>query len=288
MLYYEIEGKRYPIWVYYDLNIMTVSGETFDTDGTSHITVFELKDPDKTEWDDGTSGIYEVEWRPDIPYTPEQNPDVKPNEGNIRVHIPRQIDLEYEDGTIKTPKWDRFDNVAIMVIGGVWSGIKSGTYYVILKLHYGYIWEDGTFDIKIVPWNILALGEPKPENSDIITVHIPVQINIPDYNGQIKKPEWDIWDEFGFDVISGTIYGILPGTYYIKLKPKPGHIWENGITEEIIVEWIIIPRKPEEIPDDPVPREPLPEREEEPDNNIPNGGGSCCCCDTGLFDKLFN
>lgn len=290
MLYYEIDGKRYPIWVYYDPDIMTIDGDIFDTDGTSHITVFELKDPDNTEWSDGTNGIYEVEWRPDIPYSPEQNPDVKPIEGNIRVHIPRQIDPEYEDGNVKFPKWDRFDEEAIMIIGGVWSGIDTSTYYVILKLSYGYIWEDGTFDIKIVPWNILAMGEPKPENPDTITVHIPVQVNIPNYDGRVKTPEWDIWDEFGFDIIDGKINGILPDTYYIKLKPKPEHIWEDGTVEEIIVEWIIKPRKPEEIPDDFVPREPLPERDGEPDNNIPNGGGggTCCCCapccDTGIFN----
>lgn len=301
MYYYEIDGNRYPIWVYYDPDIMTIGGDTCDTDGSPHTTTFELKDPDNNAWEDGNSDIYEAVWNPEIPYVPKADTGT----GEVRVHIPQQIDPEYEDGTVKYPKWDRFDPV-ISIVGGIWDGIDRGTYHVILSIRDRYIWEDGTVGIKTVPWYILGENMLMPENPEPISVHIPVQINIPEYDGQVKHPEWDLWDEFGFDIIGGKIYGVLPDTYLIELSPKPGNIWEDGTAEDIIIEWIIIPRKPIEIPDDPVPKEPLPEVEGYPDGdtpggypsggdpsvgNPPNGGGGgicCCCCDTGLFDKLNN
>ncbi|MCM1277231.1 MAG: hypothetical protein NC299_18050, partial [Lachnospiraceae bacterium] len=282
MYYYEFEGKRYPIWANYDADIMTLSGDTYDVDNTWHNTYFDLNDPDNYEWESvGNSSRYTVRWKLSVPYEPSYVPD----SNDKKVHIPKQVKIPVEDGTMKYPSWDRFDTAAIEKIGGVWEAVSADTYYVVLELLDGYVWEDGTYEVKTVPWKILSVGEEVPDDSyNLIPIHIPVQINIPDYDGLVKEPEWDEWDKFGIDIVEGDLYGMPAGTYYLTLRPQTGYIWENGIVEDKVVTWVINPRDLEEIPDDPVPRAPLPEVEEQ--ENSENGCCCCCtpCCDTGVFN----
>lgn len=60
MYYYEIEGKRYPIWVNYDPDIMVMSGDVYDIENSWHITDFDFKDPVNYAWNDGESDRYSV------------------------------------------------------------------------------------------------------------------------------------------------------------------------------------------------------------------------------------
>ncbi len=164
--------------------------------------------------------------------------------------------------------------------------MDAGTYYVVLELRHGYIWEDGTTEIKRVPWKILGISEEKHPEPAPIRVHIPEQIDPPYYDGEYKIPEWDEWNEFAIDVIGGTLQEVFADTYYVKVSLKPGYVWEDGTTEDKMLPWIIKPRDIN-IPDDNIHRDPAPERDDA--NN--NGGGycGCCCyCDTGLFDILKN
>lgn len=229
----------------------------------------------------------------------------KPPENLIRVHIPRQIHPPYEDGTVKQPQWDEYNDVAIINLGGEWNGIPADTYHVILDLRPGYIWEDNTTEIKHVPWKILALDEPTPPSPAPIVVHIPEQINPPYYDGTTKYPEWDEWNKFAIKIIGGDLYGVLAVKFWLKVELEPGYIWEDGTTEEKYLPWIILPRVyEEEIPseDDPEIIEQDkrdPNKPYDPDDpnvdtgdNIPDNTeqrvNCCCCCDTGLFDKLNN
>lgn len=280
MYYYELEGKRFPVWREYYPDLMTMTGDTFDIDNSWHITYFDLKKTDNYEWEDGRTGIYTIRWKLTSPYSPE----IIGGTGKKRVHIPRQNNAPISDGTTKYPRWDLYDNTAIISIGGVWEGVEAGDYYVILELREGYIWEDGTEEIKAVPWKIYKKGENVPDLS-LIPVHIPEQINPPYYDGFVKEPQWDEWNSFGIDYKYGNLYGVKAGTYYIKISLKTGYIWEDGTQEDKIIEWVINPREeePDVVPDN--PREPEQEKEEDSLND------GCCCCnpccpDTGLFDKL--
>ncbi len=280
MYYYELEGKRYPVWREYYPDLMTMTGDTFDIDNSWHITYFDLKKTDNYEWEDGRTGIYTIRWKLTSPYSPE----IIGGTGKKRVHIPRQNNAPISDGTTKYPRWDLYDNMAIISIGGVWEGVEAGDYYVILELREGYIWEDGTEGIKAVPWRIYNKGENIPDLS-LISIHIPEQINPPYYDGFVKEPQWDEWNSFGIDYKYGDLYGVKAGTYYIKISLKTGYIWEDGTQEDKIIEWVINPREeePDVVPDN--PREPEQEKEEDSRND------GCCCCnpccpDTGLFDKL--
>lgn len=280
LYYYELEGKRYPVWREYYPDLMTMTGDTFDIDNSWHITYFDLKKTDNYEWEDGRTGIYTIRWKLTSPYSPE----IIGGTGKKRVHIPRQNNAPISDGTTKYPRWDLYDNTAIISIGGVWEGVEAGDYHVILELREGYIWEDGTEGIKAVPWRIYNKGENIPDLS-LISVHIPEQINPPYYDGFVKEPQWDEWNSFGIDYKYGDLYGVKAGTYYIKISLKTGYIWEDGTQEDKIIEWVINPREeePDVVPDN--PREPEQEKEEDSLND------GCCCCnpccpDTGLFDKL--
>lgn len=278
MYYYAIEGKRYPIWRDYIPDNMGLSGDTFDDDDSWHITYITLKDPDNCEWSCGDFDSYSISWKLSEAYVPE----IRPGSGNILIHIPRQVKIPYEDGAVKYPEWDNFDNTAIIKIGGVWEGIFSDTYYVILELRYGYVWEDGTAEIKAVPWEILAEGEPIPNEPELIPIHIPEQVNIPSYDGLVKEPEWDQWDKFGIDIVFGELYGVLAGAYYLTLRLQTGYIWEDGTLEDKIVIWVIEPRDIVEIPDDDIPKSPEPEKEGDENSDgtddEKHSGGCCCCC----------
>lgn len=279
MYYYEIEGKRYPVWRNYDPSIMTMSGGTYSTDDEWHITHFDLNDPENYYWiESDNSERSSVRWKLSEPYDPEHVAG-----DDKKVHIPRQINPEVEDGLTKYPEWDNFNTNAILKIGGEWEGIQADTYYVILELRNGYIWEDGTYEIKTVQWKIIeTVSENNPD--DLIPIHIPEQINIPYYDGFVKEPEWDDWADYGIDIVEGDLWGMPAGTYYLTLRPKTGYKWEDGTTEDKVVTWVINPRDKEEIPDKDIPRDPAPERDG--DNNM----GNCCCCNpccnTGIFDMF--
>lgn len=286
--YYEIDGKRYPIWGNYDPDLIRMSGDTYGGDSSWSISNFELKDKKNYVWEQNsdTSGEHSISWKPSKAYT--KTPTTG---GRNKVHIPRQSNRPIEDGATKYPEWDKYDNTVIINRGGEWEGVTAGERYVILELQDGYIWEDDTDEIKAVPWKIYETGT---SDSDIepIPIRIPKQINPPYYDGYVKEPEWDSWDDYGFDIIGGVLMEVPAGEYRIKLRLKSGYIWEDGSTEDKIVTWVINPRKIEDIPDADIPRDPAPEREGDGDGNGDKnngtGCGCCCCCDTGLFDILKN
>lgn len=242
----------------------------------------------------GTGGGYD----PDDPN--HNNPT--PGSGGVgvkRVHIPRQIKPPYEDGTTKVPKWDEYDDYAIVNLGGEWNGISANTYHVILRLNPGYIWEDGTTEIKTVPWKILTVGESAPPSPNPIRVHIPQQINPPYFDRYYKTPEWDEWNRFAINVIGGVPKAVVADKYRLFVELLPGYIWEDGTKGNKILPWVILPvgaKLPDDNPDKP---EIIEQDKPKPDNlngndsedNIPgdsNGNCCCCCCDTGLFDMLNN
>ncbi len=284
MYYYELEGKKYPVWVNYNSELMRMSGDTYDVDFSWHTTEFELKDKRNYIWIRNNDAYekYPVSWKLSQAYTKT------PSTGRNKVHIPRQANRPIEDGTTKYPEWDRYDNIAIINRGGEWEGVTAGERYVILELYDGYIWEDDTNEIKAVPWKIYEVGT---SDMDIepIPIRIPEQINPPYYDGHVKEPEWDSWDDYGFDIIEGVLMEVPAGEYRIKLRLKTGYIWEDGTTEDKVITWVINPRA--EIPDADIPRDPAPEREGDGngDGNGNNGTGcgyGCCCCDMGLYDIL--
>lgn len=285
MYYYELEGKRYPIWVKYRPEIMTMTGDTYDVDFSWHTTNFELKDKKNYEWikNNDAYEVYPVTWKLSRAYKRD------PVAWNGRkVRIPRQANRPIEDGTTKYPKWGYYDNTAIHNLGGEWEGVIAGKRYVILELVPGYIWEDNTDEIKAVPWWIYEVGEKEEGDTELIPIPIPNQIYPPYYNGRVQYPEWDIWADYGFDVVWGTLMEVPAGQYKIKLRLKTGYIWEDGTTEDKIVTWVILPyeyvEEDEPIEEPIVPKKPEPEIEEQPEDII-HGENCCCCCCTGSITK---
>lgn len=231
----------------------------------------------------------------------------KPVESLKRVHVPQQINPPYEDGAVKTPEWDEYNNIAIIDLGGEWDGITAGTYSVELALKSGYIWEDDTMENKEVPWVILSVGEPMPEQPAPIVVHIPKQFPIPYYDGTVKIPQWDEWNKYAINIIGGTRQGIIATNYLLKVNLNPGYVWEDGTTEDKTLPWVILPRRTNEgtsdISPDEEEKEVIVEKKFESGNptspddpffdvegSIPSAGANsnccCCCCDNGLFDLL--
>ncbi len=121
-------------------------------------------------WEDEEPGVKIVPW--EILDENDPEPEDPPP---IKVHIPKQINPPYYDGTLKIPEWDEWNKIAIITIGGTLREVFVDTYIVTVELEPGYIWEDDTVEIKDLPWVILPLSEKLeeedptiPEEPDII------------------------------------------------------------------------------------------------------------------------
>lgn len=278
MYYYEIEGRRYPVWENYDSGIMTLGGDIYDTDNSWHITYFDLKEPYNYVWKTvGNSDRYTVRWKLSEPY----NPNHIPGADDKKVHIPRQVSPQKENGETRYPQWDLFEGI-ISKIGGSWEGIKANTYDAIVEIPQGYVWEDGTYGVKVLKWKILGIDEDT-EPFDLISIHIPVQINPPNYDGLVKTPEWNYWEKYGFDIVEGDQYGMPAGTYYLTLRLQTGYVWEDGTLEDKVVEWVINPGEEKE---DPKPQDPA--TDDDGGSGDDNGNSCCCCCSPCCDTKIFD
>lgn len=146
----------------------------------------------------------------------------------IEVPVPTQKDIPTYDGTAKSPVWDDYDSVK-MVLDGRTSEVNAGDNYgVTFTLNYGYVFPDGANSVA-VKWKI----------ERAVIAAIPVQIDIPAADGSPKSPSWSGYDPAKM-TISGDRTGSEAGDYTANFTPTPNYQWWDGTITAKDAPWVII------------------------------------------------
>lgn len=111
-----------------------------------------------------------------------------------------------------------------------------GTNYAIVSLKPGYTWSDGTTEPKRIPWTTTEY---------VITV-LPEQIDIPEYDGSVKRPAFSNYVESQF-IATGSLQGINVTEYEMILTPADNYVWSSDITDtakaSVSIPWRIDPKE---------------------------------------------
>ncbi len=85
---------------------------------------------------------------------------------------------------------------------------------------------------------------------------------------------------------------VLADEYFVKVKLRPGYVWEDGTTEDKELPWVILP-----LGDDPKDPEIIENPKDPPDNPLDDGThnsyektecGCCCCCGYNCDYTILN
>lgn len=165
-----------------------------------------------------------------IEYTYEgvsMSADVSVTVTAISVAIPTQKNTPTYDGTSKTPEWNDYNSV-IMILEGDTAGVNAKeNYSVTFTLAYGYVFPDGTSEA-VVKWAI---------NRAVISA-LPTQINVPAADNTVKSPTFSGYDNTQM-TISGDQSGTAAGDYTAVFTPTSNYQWWDGTTEGKSVTWNI-------------------------------------------------
>lgn len=91
--------------------------------------------------------------------------------------LPTQCNVLVADGTQKKPEWDGFISDQLIMTGELF-GIEVRDYTAIFTPTNNYKWWDGSTGSKEAKWTITN-----------VIVTIPVQKNVPLYDGSAKTPD---------------------------------------------------------------------------------------------------
>lgn len=151
-----------PSWNSYNPEALTLGGVISGTDAGEYQATFTPKGQYK--WSDGTQDPKQVTWRIDRAF----------------MVVPFQSGSLTYTGSLQSPTWTGYDS-GKMTLGGDTTGTNAGSYNATFTPGANYKWNDGTTDIKTVPWTIgkaagsLTLGKSSmtlnaSKMSDTITV----------------------------------------------------------------------------------------------------------------------
>ena len=143
------------------------------------------------------------------------------------ISVPTQTNIPTYNGSDKTPSWNGYDPLK-MEISGVTSASDAGSYTVIFKLSYGYLFPDGTDEAR-VKWTI---------NRAVISA-LPTQTGTLVADGTSKTPSWNGYDTNKM-TIGGDTSGTAAGEYTATFTPTSNYKWSDGSTGAKEVKWTII------------------------------------------------
>lgn len=156
------------------------------------------------------------------------------------IPIPEQKGKQYYTGNTVEAVFENYVSTWMSVTGN--RGKEAKTYSATFTLtSESYTWEDGSKTPKTVEWTIY----PRELAS------IPVQVNIPEYNGDIKTPQFSNYEASWFVVDLDSEYqSVNVGTHTIKMKPADNHRWSEALTETLgdaqataNIQWRIDPKR---------------------------------------------
>lgn len=200
-------SAKSPVWNGYDSVKMTLDGETSGVNAKDNYSVtFTLNYG--YVFPNGT-GTAAVQWKIDRA---------------VIDAVPTQIDVPAADGTPKNPSWSGYDPVK-MTIGGDRFGTDAGSYTANFTPTANYKWWDGSTGAKDAPWSIAS-----------ILVTVPVQKNIPTYDGSKKTPEWN---DFDTEHCTVQVTPVADAGEYEATFTLLAGMWADGGTAPKKVQWKI-------------------------------------------------
>lgn len=197
-----------PVWdANYDASKMSFSGETTGANAGNYTVTFELNYG--YVFPNGTSRV-SVDWVIDRA---------------VIAALPTQSNVLVADSTQKTPEWNGYV-VGQLTMTGELFGIEARDYTVTFIPTGNYKWWDGSIEGKEAKWTITS-----------VMVTIPVQKNVPVYDGAAKTPEWD-----NFDQENSTVQ-VTPqtnaGDSYTATFTLLRGMWSDGETGPKTITWKI-------------------------------------------------
>lgn len=197
-----------PVWdANYDASKMSFSGETTGANAGKYTVTFELNYG--YVFPNGTSRV-SVDWVIDRA---------------VIAALPTQSNVLVADSTQKTPEWNGYV-VGQLTMTGELFGIEARDYTVTFTPTANYKWWDGSIEGKEAKWTITS-----------VMVTIPVQKNVPVYDGAAKTPEWD-----NFDQENSTVQ-VTPqtnaGDSYTATFTLLRGMWSDGETGPKTITWKI-------------------------------------------------
>ena len=207
---YEEGVKQSPTWTEYSTVKLTIGGDLEETNAGSYIATF--TPTDNYCWFDD-SEYKTVEWV--IDKQPLQLTEL-PTQANM---------LYFLEETVQSPTWTEYSTVKLTAEEV--SGIDAGSYICKFTPTDNYKWFDDS-EYKTVTWTIIESG-----------IDEPYQINIPTYDGTLKRLELANYEEISVTLTNDTT-GTDAGTYTVTCTPKTGYRWNDTKTNEPRnIHWVI-------------------------------------------------
>lgn len=142
--------------------------------------------------------------------------------------VPSQNGTLTYNGTSQIPVWNDY-NSEQLILGGITTGVNADIYTATFTPREGYQWSDETISAKNVTWDI---------NRATITTPVPTQNNTLTYDGNIKSPLWDNYDNTKLS-IDGTVSAVNAGTYTAKFTPTSNYKWNDDTITAKNSTWTI-------------------------------------------------
>lgn len=188
-----------PVWINYDPEKMTISGQTSATDAGTYTATFTLTG-DYT-WSDGSTDPKQIQW----------------SIGKATVTaVPTQSGSLVYNGSQLTPSWNNYDS-SKLTIGGQSNGTNAGSYTATFTPTKNYQWSDGGSGAKNATWSI--------QKATLTTV--PSQSGSLTYNGSAQSPTWSNYNSAAL-TIGGTNSATDAGTYQASFTPTANYQWSDG------------------------------------------------------------
>lgn len=201
------DGKfKAPIWNDYDSIKMRISGD--------REAVF--------------AGSYSVKFFTNYGYVFEDGLDSATAVWRIRrasiPAVPVQKNILVANGAPQSPLWDGYLS-SLLDVDGELVEVDAGEYTTQFIPTANYEWWDGSTEAKQASWKI---GE--------LLVSIPSQINIPQFDGTLKSPEWADFDSEHSTV---RVMSHLEAGEYEAVFSLTSGMWADKTTGNRVVKWRI-------------------------------------------------
>lgn len=188
--------------------MMIKSGTDHATNVGSYSCVIGINDPSSYNWTDGSNSDITINW----------------NISKVSLAIPSQKNIPTYDGNTKTPEWNNYDSskINISVTPTANAGAYSATFTVKDTTNYQFTNGNTTANVS---WVI-----------NRATTAIPLQTNVPTYDGNAKTPEWNNYDssKMSVSVTPQTNAGSYSATFTINSN----YLFADGSTTKN-VSWAI-------------------------------------------------
>jgi len=207
-----------PVFVNYDTEKMTMSGDLSATDAGSYDTTFTLIDP-TAKWEDGTTDPVHVIWA------------INPIEPIVTPDTAYHIEFNELLSSVQITGEATFNGVEVP---GTFSWLTTDEEFVNLGDPAVVSWKftSGSSNFKSVTGTISI------DIDEIDIEGVPTIAETLSYTGEEQTPSWNGYDPEQL-TISGDISATEVGIYNVTFTPTEKYEWPDGTKDSKTVQWSI-------------------------------------------------